>query len=80
MTEPEDQEENPYSFPTEYGVQVYRTQQDMVALSQEQPLGEPDHIVVISPERVDLVIQWLQAVRDEIHAERAASNHRPITR
>ena len=60
-----------YRLPAEYATEVSRTEGDMIAIRQEDPLGNDAGCILVSPERVDRFIQMLQAVKEDILTERA---------
>lgn len=67
-------EPNPHSLPTEWGFEVYRTESDRVAIRQDAgggPYDDEEPVVVIAPERVDALIGFLRAVKDQILTDRA---------
>ena len=64
-------DEKRYYLPPDYGIEVYRTEQDMVGIRQENALGDDDDVVVVSLERVDRLIAMLRAVKDEVLTDRA---------
>lgn len=66
-------ESRKYVLPAEYSTEVYRTESDRIAIAQEDPMDTDPSVVVVSVERVDRLIAMLQAVRDEIIADRATS-------
>lgn len=73
MADATEQDANPYQYPTEYGVEVFQNKSGTITIQQENPHDTDPSLVVISPEKVDLVIRWLQAVRDQVLADRAAA-------
>ncbi|MBW3569562.1 MAG: hypothetical protein KY467_00525 [Gemmatimonadetes bacterium] len=78
-------EDRKYYLPPEFGTEVYRTEKDLVAIRQEDLLGNDDAVVLISPERVDRLILMLRAVKDEILTDRAdaaearSTEHPPVS-
>ena len=62
--------DNPYKWDTEYGIEVYRTDSNMIVIKQEDPVAE-DALVMISPDRVDRLVGFLRAVREEILTDQA---------
>jgi hypothetical protein len=66
-----DEPEKKYYLPPEYAVEVYRTETDMIGLRQEDSFGDEADVIIISAERVDRLILFLRAVKDEILTDRA---------
>jgi hypothetical protein len=67
MAEPE----NPYTLPDDPGLEVYQNQSGTISIKQEDSLGNEPAIVLVTPERVDRLIGFLRAVKDEILTQRA---------
>ena len=67
----EEVEEPRHVLPSEPGIEVYPTVQDMIALRQHGRFGDDPNIIVVSPERLDRLIALLRAVKDEILTARA---------
>ena len=67
----DNQDEEKYILPAEYATEVYRTETDLIAIRQEDTLGNDDSVVIISPERVDRLIQLLKNVKEQILTDRA---------
>ena len=60
------------------------TNDDEIVISQERFGDDEDDIVVVTPEQIDLLIQWIQEARAELVAKRDApklnntqNGHRP---
>jgi hypothetical protein len=68
--QPAAEEDGTFSLPADYGLEVYQNTQGMIVIKQPDPMGE-DAIVVVSPERADYLVQFIQAVKDRILTERA---------
>ena len=66
-----DSDEKQYYLPTEQGIEVYRTTQNMIAIKQEDSVGNDDAIVIVSPARLDQLIRFLRLVKDEILTDQA---------
>jgi hypothetical protein len=67
-------EDGTYQLPAEYGIEVYQNTQGMIVIKQDDPMGE-DHLVIVSPERADHLVRFIQGVKEQIlteHADRAA--------
>lgn len=64
-------DEKQYYLPTEYGIEVYRTTQNMIAIKQEDTAVNEEAIVIVSPARVDQLIRFLRLVKDEILTDQA---------
>ena len=69
--EQNNEEPNPYTVQPDLGFEVYRNARDQIAIKQEGIFGDDDQYVYVSPERVNKLIQFLAAVRDEILTDRA---------
>jgi len=56
------------------------TNKDEIVISQERFGDDEDDIVVVTPEQIDLLIQWIQEARAELVSKRDAPNtngHQP---
>jgi hypothetical protein len=60
-----------YRLPAEYATDVFRAEGEMIGIRQEDGVGNDTGTILVSPERVERLIQMLQAVKDEIMTERA---------
>lgn len=64
-----------YYIERQDSIQIYRTEKDDICLEQENPFEDNDCIVV-SVDRVDQLIAFLQAIKDDILTERADRDRR----
>ena len=46
--------------------------EDEIHIKQPDPMGNHDDIVIVSPDQVVQLIEWLREARDEIHDEKDA--------
>lgn len=60
-----------YVLPTDYGIEVYRTVGDLVAMRQAGQFQDDEALILLSPERVEHLIRFLRAVKDDILTDRA---------
>lgn len=67
----ESKSENPYTLPPDYGLEVFQNQWGTISIKQEDAYGNEPSVIIVSPERVDYLIRFLQAVKEEIMTERA---------
>jgi SOS-response transcriptional repressor LexA len=51
------------------GLEVFTNQGGLITLKQEDPLGDDDHIVVVHPDDVDRLVEFLYHERDRIRIE-----------
>jgi len=63
--------ENPYTLPPDYGLEVFQNEWGTITIKQEDALGNEPALVIVSPERVDQLIRFLSAVKEEIMTQRA---------
>src|SRR4051812_1333186 len=66
----QEQDEREYVVPTEEGFAVFRTESDLVGIRQ-RPEGYEEQVVVVTPEKVGKLIQFLISMKDDILTERA---------
>ena len=59
-----------FRLPAEYPTEV-RAEGEMIAIRQEDSLGNDVGCILVSPERIDRLIQMLSAVKDAILTQRA---------
>lgn len=67
----EGDEDRKYVLPTDYGIEVYRTVKDLVAIRQDGQFQDDEALILVSPERVEHLIRYLRAVKDDIMTDRA---------
>ncbi|HEY4320115.1 MAG TPA: hypothetical protein VGM77_02965 [Gemmatimonadales bacterium] len=60
-----------FSLPTDWGIEVYRTQSDLVGIKHEGQFGDDEAVIAVSPERIEALISFLRAIKDEILTDRA---------
>lgn len=67
-----------YKLPVDYGFEVHATKEGSIDIVQESTFGDNDSVICVSVERVEYLIRFLQAARDEImtaRADAAAQEH-----
>jgi hypothetical protein len=53
------------------GLEVYTNQEGTISISQDDPLGNDDRLVVVHPDDVDRLCEMLTSQRDAMAAEAA---------
>lgn len=67
-----------YKLQQDAGFEVHATKEGSIDIVQQSTFGDDDSLISVSVERVDYLIRFLQAARDEImtaRADAAAQEH-----
>lgn len=47
-------------------IEIETTKHGMISISQDDLYGDPDNQIIISPDQVDILCQWLKEERDKL--------------